>query len=491
VRVETEFERALLESLKGPGQIACGTRIVVAVSGGADSCALLAGLVALGERHDFPLCLAVAHVDHGLRGAASQRDAEFVAQRAASLGLPCFTARVQLGNARANLEERARDGRLAALRGIAGAWRASAIALGHTRDDQAETFLMRLARGGGVASLGGMGFRRADGLLRPLLGQSRAAGREYLRARDLVWVEDESNYSTDFFRNRVRHELLPVLDAVLGVDAGARLARLADELRVESELAACEVARRLRGSAATGGMRPIAEMPGARLPLAALQGAGEAAGRLLHAWMAESGVRPTRRQVEQALGLVREDRPSGEVALPGGWRLRRRYSALHLLAPEETTRLAQLAEGWPGVVLSVPGAEYLPNGVTLFAEIARSRSGGREENRQSATGGCGGSAGTTELYFSRARFSGALVARPPQRGDRIELRGGHRKLSDLLIDLRVPRDLRCGLTVVECGSEILWVPGVATNRHAAVSGDGEIVVLTCDSRRDLLGERRE
>ncbi|MFP6663952.1 MAG: tRNA lysidine(34) synthetase TilS [Deltaproteobacteria bacterium] len=480
---EAEFERALLAVLVGAGRIVPGARILVAVSGGADSCALLAGLVALGERHDFPLRLGVAHIDHGLRGAASRQDAQFVADLAASFGLPFFLAEVRLGTTRANLEERARDARLAALRGIAGAWRASAIALGHTRDDQAETFLMRLARGAGVASLGAMEVRRADGLLRPLLLQSRAAGRAYLGSRGLAWSEDESNSSPAFFRNRVRHELMPVLDRVLGVDAGARLARLAEELRVESELAAAEIARQLGADALRLGQGARAATSGAALSIAALQSAGPAAGRLLHAWITEAGIRLSARQVAQALGLAGAERPSGEVALVGGWRLRRRYAALHLIEPHEVARLARLADGWKEVVLPVPSVHELPNGMRLAAAIGGALMPRTDLPAPSPPASYDPSVGGAELRFSHAHFPAPLVARPLRPGDRIALRGGHRKLADLLVDRRVPRDLRPGLIVVASGAEILWVPGVAANRRALVSGGGEIVVLTCVSQQ--------
>jgi tRNA(Ile)-lysidine synthase len=483
VGTETDFERTLLASLAGPGGIVRGARIVVAVSGGADSCALLAGLVALAERHDFPLRLAVAHINHGLRGAASHEDAKFVANLAASYDLPFFGAAVRLEATHANLEERARDARLAALRGIAGAWRAYAIALGHTRDDQAETFLLRLARGGGVGSLAGMSVWRADGLLRPLLGHSRAAGRAYLHSRGLAWVEDESNSSPEFFRNRVRHELMPVLDRVLGMDAGARLARLAEELRVESELATAEIARRLGPDATRGSVDGPTAGSATALPLTVLHSAGPAAGRLLHAWMTEAGVRPTQRQVAQALGLVGAKRPSGEVALAGGWRLRRRYSVLHLVLPHEVARLAQLAKGWNEVVLAVPGTNELPNGMRLAAGLGPYVLPHAEVPEPALPAGYDASSQGAELRFSQARFGAPLVARPPRRGDRIALRGGHRKLSVLLVDRHVPRDLRPALTVVASGDEILWIPGVAASRRAVVSGRGDIVVLTCVSRQ--------
>ena len=398
-----------------------GSRLVVGVSGGADSVALLASIDRLRRRGELPVAAAVVHVAHALRGAESAADAAFVRDRAREHGLPFFHVDAPMDPEAPNLEKLARDARIAALRGVAGAWRARFLLLAHSREDQAETFLMRLARGGGIGSLSAMARRRSDGVLRPALGVARAELRASLQEQGLAWREDSSNASDAFFRNRVRRHLMPVLDEVLGVDAATRIARLSEELAVESGLADREVERRLAGA-------------DSELPVEVVTAAAEAAGRVVHAWLCSRGVRATAAQVAQVTAVARSDSPSGRVDLPGGDTVQRRYHVLAFL------RGALRLDSWGPVQLS-PGLDLdLPNGMQISAD------GPAAISRKDET-------------WRTEDFSD-LVARSPAPGDRVRLSGGWRKLGALLIDRKVPRDLRPWLTVVERNDEILWVPGV-------------------------------
>lgn len=419
-----EMDAQVRAALSRCGAVREGTRMVVAVSGGADSVGLLASLNRLRRNGAFGGALAVAHVRHHLRGAESDAEAEFVMGLARRFELPgfCFDAAVDPGAP--NLEARAREARIAGLRGLAGAWRARFLLLAHTREDQAETFLMRLARGGGVSSLAAMEEARADGVLRPLLGVARADVRESLRADDIEWCEDSSNASDAFFRNRIRNALLPVLDDVLGVDTAERLARLAAELRVESDLAEREVRGLLAGHRA-------------ELPLEVLEPLGPAAGRVVHAWLRENGVRATERQIVQVLRIARRAQPSGHVDLAAGAAVRRRYASLFFMPPSMPREGPGL---WGPLVLPPGGAVDLPNGMELVA----------------SSEGCSSSFGEALAVPEDS----ALAARAPRPGDRVRLAAGRRKLGDLLIQRKVPRDLRPWLTVVVQDADIVWVPGV-------------------------------
>ena len=217
--------------------LAPGDLGLVAVSGGADSMALLLAL------HELGLRLVVAHLDHGLR-TESPQDAEFVQELAARLGLPCIVERRPVHKQpKQSPEAAARDVRHAFLREVAERESAQAIFLAHTADDQVETFLLRLIRGAGVAGLSGM--RPKDGpLCRPLLGLWRADVEGYLRKRGQDWRKDASNRDPAFLRNRVRHELLPLLES-LNPGVKQVLLREADLLGERQQGLDAEVLRRL------------------------------------------------------------------------------------------------------------------------------------------------------------------------------------------------------------------------------------------------------
>jgi tRNA(Ile)-lysidine synthase len=437
------FEHAVLGTIQAHAAIGDGDRLLVAVSGGADSTALLAVLEALLRRGALRVTLAVAHLNHGLRGAESARDAAAVAQLARSFALPCFVEEcAALVPGTANLEARARALRAAFLRRVAGSWAADRIALAHTRDDQAETVLLRLARGGGPASLGAMQPVRPDGVIRPLLEQSRAACIAYLGARGLGWVEDSSNADESFFRNRVRRRLLPALEAELGVDVRQRLARLARQLREESALAEQRIAQLLGTE------------PGGCLELGLCHAAGEGAPRLVHAWLARAGVRASERQIAAIVRVAAGGCPSAAVDVGAGIRVVRRYQRLEI--ERRPSPRAPLSTEW--VALPLPGSARISGWqVRSEAELMPS----------SAAPDGGPDVGVVVLDADR--LTAPLALRSPAAGDRVRLVYGRRKLADILIDAKVPRQERRRLAVVSCGDDILWVPGVVRSVVAGTS----------------------
>ena len=218
---------------------------VVAVSGGADSVALLCALAAAPP----PGGLVVAHLNHRLRGADADADAAFVGGLLPDLPHRIETVDVQAAAAGDNLEATARRVRYDFLAEVARSTGAGWVATGHTADDQAETVLHRLIRGTGLRGLRGIAASRelAPGirLVRPLLTVSRQAVIEYLRAVGQPWREDETNQDPAFTRNRIRHELLPVLRTFNPAiaDTLGRIATQADEVFAEIETAAAELLR--------------------------------------------------------------------------------------------------------------------------------------------------------------------------------------------------------------------------------------------------------
>lgn len=248
----------VVETIARYGMLSPDQRLGVAVSGGADSVCLLHVLHALAPR--WNLHLSVIHVDHGIRGAASAADAEFVAQLARSFALPFHLHRADVPAIKDNLEQAARRVRLEFFRELVESGNVDRIATGHTRSDQAETVLYRLLRGSGLAGLSGIRPVTEQGIIRPLLYATREEVRGWLEEHAIGWREDESNENRSFERNRIRHELLPLLRRDYNPQVDDALANVADLARNEEAVREEETSRRMVRDAieaAKGDLRQI------------------------------------------------------------------------------------------------------------------------------------------------------------------------------------------------------------------------------------------
>jgi len=271
-----DLGQRLLKTIRSHEFLRAGDRVAVAVSGGADSVALLFLLADL--RQELGVVLSVAHVNHKLRAEESDEDEAFTAELAARFGLECEVEIAPIGaadtredsGARPNLEAAARDLRYAFFRRLIARGRVSKIATAHTLDDQAETVLLRMFRGTGIRGLAGILPRlnaddRNDSngeIIRPLLTFRRAELRNYLRVRGESWREDSSNCDPSFARNRLRQRLLPVIAEEFGVAAIARIADLAEIARAEEEyLAGAENLAARHLSAASLNARELLALP--------------------------------------------------------------------------------------------------------------------------------------------------------------------------------------------------------------------------------------
>jgi len=239
-----------------------GARIGVAVSGGADSVCLLASLVQLAAEHRWDL--VVLHLNHGLRGAEADADALFAASLASKFGLPCV-AELQPVEPGPNWEGRARRARLDFFARQAKALALDCVATGHTQDDQAETVLMRLLRGASPESLAGIQPVTSSGLIRPMLDVTHQAACDWLRTKGIGWREDATNANTEYTRNWLRHDVLPLLETRYAA-ARATLARHAGAARWDATYwaAAAESAAAVfeeRGGALIAALEPLAASP--------------------------------------------------------------------------------------------------------------------------------------------------------------------------------------------------------------------------------------
>ncbi|HWE05840.1 MAG TPA: tRNA lysidine(34) synthetase TilS, partial [Rhizomicrobium sp.] len=258
--------------------MAAGERVCVAVSGGADSVALLLALVEANRaKEPLGVVLSAVHVHHGLRGADADADEAFVRDLCEQLGAPLIVERVDVAGRQAaereGLEEAARELRYQAFRKLIKSGKADLVATAHTRDDQAETVVMKLLRGAWTEGIAGIApVVESDGdatrgrIVRPLLNTRRAEVEAYLHQRGQTWREDATNRDVSLTRNRVRHELMPMLRQ-FNPAIDLALARLAEIARDEEAFWQAEVARvlpqvLLPGRPVRGGGRAVSTVTG-------------------------------------------------------------------------------------------------------------------------------------------------------------------------------------------------------------------------------------
>ncbi|MGD0134726.1 MAG: tRNA lysidine(34) synthetase TilS [Bryobacteraceae bacterium] len=231
------------EFIAGHRMFEAGQRVGAAVSGGADSVFLLHALRELAPR--WNLRLSVIHINHGIRGTDSTADAEFVEKLAEELGLPFHLRQTDVPSMDGNLEEAARNVRHGFFSELMASGVVDRVATGHTRSDQAETVLYRILRGSGLTGLSGILPETSEGIVRPLLEIDRSEIEAWLRQREIAWREDQTNQDRTYARNRLRHEILPLLRDNFNPQLDTALANLATLARDEEAYWDAELYRRL------------------------------------------------------------------------------------------------------------------------------------------------------------------------------------------------------------------------------------------------------
>jgi len=443
-------------------------RVLVAVSGGPDSVALLHGLH--GLREELRLELEVAHLQHGIRGEEARADARFVAALAEGLGLPFHLKEIDLpalktAAGKGNLEELARAARYRFFSDVARRRRLNKVATAHTRDDQAETVLMWLLRGSGLRGLGGMApvydfklesrvVARSLTVVRPLLDVSKTEVLAFLDDRRIAYRIDRTNQDTRLLRNWIRWELMPKLKERNDPHFAARLAHQAELLRddewVLESLARRELEQIRRGDRLDREL--FLKQP------AALQ------RRLLRLWIGEA--RRHLRGVDFAhvaalLEFIAGGPPQGRLAVPGGMEVIKEYRVLRLDRRHRRKKRApcysyELRVGAP---LNIPEA-----GVTIVSERLLPPTPMPDSLAQAV--------------FDSALLPATLTMRNFRRGDRFQPLGmaGHRKVKDLFIEKKIPLSVRAALPLLSAEGEILWIPGYGRSDVAKIGRQTSAIV---------------
>jgi tRNA(Ile)-lysidine synthase len=434
-----------------------GDRILVAVSGGPDSVALLHVLHEL--RGDFDLYLEVAHLQHGIRGDAGKEDARFVRQLAGNLNLPFHLKevdlpRMKLSAGKGNLEELARRARYRFFSDVAAERNLQKIATAHTLDDQAETAFMWFLRGAGLKGLGGMApLGRTPGetgegpaLIRPFLEVPKAEILEYLEDRRLDFRVDSTNQDPALLRNWLRLDLLPKIHRRIDMQVSRRLGQQAEIFRDEEDLLDGLARDCFAGVRTADGLDRLALLAQPR----GLQ------RRILRLWIEQArghlrGLEFV--HIEDSLRLIAGEAPQGRVAVPGGWELVREYDRLKI--EKQLRRRHPVCYDYPleiGMVLSIPEA-----GLELWSERIMALDGLPKDLMQAV--------------FDTACLTGALSVRNFRRGDRFRPLGmkGRKKIKDLFIEKRVPLSMRARWPLLAAGDEIVWIPGYGRSATGRVS----------------------
>lgn len=459
--------------------LAAGDRVGVAVSGGADSVALLRVLLEL--REELGLVLSVAHFNHKIRGAEADGDQEFVAELARQFDLlfhlgsgdaPVYAQQHGL-----SLETAARELRHTWFAQLVRQGKAARIATAHTQDDQAETVLMRVLRGAGTRGLAGISpEQKQKALVRPLLAITRQEVEQYLNRLGQTWREDSSNQDLRHARNRIRHELLPLLGRDYNPGIRETLSDLSEVARAEEEYWENEISglaerlvrfgkpsrggrsNRTQGSAATAPPALALDLSSLGLPLALQR-------RLLRAMAERLGVTLEFRHIQELLALARQRKHGKEIDLPGGLVAR---CSLRELQISHKTKAASAPDY--SYHLPVPGEVPIPElnttisvqVVTLTGETTLSRYNSR--------------------LLDRTLLAPQLIIRNWHPGDRFfpAHTRSPRKVKELLQSGRLGHELspleRKTWPVIESAGHIVWMRGFPVPEAFAAKA-GEAVLI--------------
>lgn len=448
--VLSDLASRLLSHIQKQEFLRPGDRVGVAVSGGADSVALLLLLLELREK--LGIVLSVVHFNHKLRGKASNADEKFVAKLAVKHGLEFHCASVDVAKKakreRANLEDAARRARYNYFRSLVASGACTRIAVAHTADDQAETVLAHILRGTGLAGLGGI-HPMTDVVFRPLLGFRRSQLRAYLRQKKQNWREDLTNLDTTRMRARIRKKLLPLLEKQFQPAVVEHLATLAELAREDEACFESLLDQKMAAS--------VQKRDGnLRIAIECMSSANALTKRLVRRIVEdikEAGPQLSAKHVELVLELARCGHSGHEISLPGGVQVRRERDTLVFLlhSNARTPARAPLPREFTHDIDITSGAREIR--VPELGCVFRLRVIDWPSQRGETSKG--------EPVLDRDRLRSPLVLRNWRPGDRLHPLG-HRsahKLKRLLNEKRVSRWERDGWPVLTSGGVLVWARG--------------------------------
>jgi tRNA(Ile)-lysidine synthase len=366
-------------------------------------------------------------------------------------------------NSHLNLEDAGRRARIAFFNELLTTRQATAVVLAHHADDQAETVLMRLLRGSGMTGLAGMPYRNNRGYVRPLLGITRVEIESYLIERGLVWREDKSSHDNSFLRNRIRHELLPLLQQ-FNPSVSTCLATTAAILSADNDLLddlAIQATGQICHETPHGTICSINLLKSQPL---ALQ---RRVIRLMLTRRHGNLEQFTYHHVDAIIRMATSTRPNSKIILPQGIVALKEYDAL-VFRTGDTIR-PQKTE----LRIHGPGTYQLPGNAMLTIE------------QSSAPEYFESQCATTAYYdLDKAPFPWHIRTFLP--GDRIQQFGmaGRKKLKNLYIDNKIPLSQRSLIPLVFCGDELLWVCGLRTSQHAYLDDSSSRIIKVVFSRGD-------
>lgn len=414
----------LLAFVKQYKLITPGDHVICAVSGGADSVALLFALYLLREK--LGITLSAAHFNHRLRQDESDRDEQFVRDFCAQYDIALHVGSGTVAPGKKGLEAAAREARYAFLGTLDGK-----IATAHTANDNAETVLMHMVRGTGLKGLGGIMPQNGQ-MIRPLLTTTRQEILVFLQEYHLSYVVDSSNETDAFLRNRLRHHVVPLLEQE-NPKLAENLSELALRLR-QDELALSSLAETDK----------LPSVPELRAMPQALR------SRAVVAFLEKSGVpEPESSHIAMVDDLVFSDKPSATADLPGGITIRRNYDALEA---------GSVSEALKDRILTCPGSVDFPElGIRLVCQPAK------------------------EKQFKTDCFTvvpkGTILVRHRQAGDTMRLQGGTKDIKKLFIDRKIPAGDRLSIPVIADDTGVLGVYGIGANLDR-LSGRGDLVQIS-------------
>ena len=464
-----------IETITAHNLLQHGDRVMVAVSGGADSVALLHLFLEIREQYDLEL--SIAHLNHKLRGIESDADEEFVRELADHYHLDCFTEGVSLRdgrwNPKGNLEKWARTKRYEFLRHLAEVQGTKRIALGHTMNDQAETVLMRLIRGSGTLGLAAIPVVREEIFIRPLLNVYREEIIDYLTANQFDWREDSSNSDSKYLRNRVRKELIPYLKDQYNPSIIELLSNTATILREDAETLSQLVSRVFQSEATVRGERIVWKVP--KL-LSFRSGLQKNLVRQSLLELRQNLHSISARDINAVLSLLREKK-SGKFLKVGGIMVGREYDFLFF----EKAKPEAKEQVHYNYRLGIPGQVKLREMGALFEAFVEVSQGEKDILTR------------WEFHLSHEEVNSGVWIRNWKPGDAYCPVGfsGEKKIKELFAQKKISRSVRSAWPVVTIDDKIIFAKGfpVSADKRFKESSDRNHKVVI--EERKLEGETRE